>query len=141
LNRFLLDTNVISEMRKRKPHGAVVAWLSSLDADQVLICAVSLGKMQRGVERARGSDPKVASELETWLDKIASLYNVLPMDGAAFREWARLMERRSVTLSEDAMIAAIAREHGLTVATRDEADFAALGAAFYNPFKTYPSSV
>lgn len=136
MTRFLLDTNVVSELRKRKPHGAVVSWVNSVGDDQLFLSAVSLGEMQRGVERTRRSDPRIAGELETWIEKVASSYDVLPMNGVAFREWARLMERHSVTLSEDAMIAAIARVNGLTVATRDEADFAALGAEYFNPFKT-----
>lgn len=136
MSKFLLDTNVISELRKPKPHGAVIAWLNSLREDQIHVSAVSLGELQRGIERTRKTDSRKAAEIEAWLDQIAISNNVLPMDGAAFREWARLMEGKSDTLLEDAMIAAIARMHSLTVATRNEADFTSLGIVCLNPFKS-----
>lgn len=132
---FLLDTNVISELRRPRPHGGVVNWLRGLDEDHVHVCAVSVGELQRGIERTRRSDPGKAGEIERWLEALVAGRNILPMDAAAFREWARLMEGRSATLLEDAMIAAIARVWGLTVATRNEADFAALETAHVNPFK------
>lgn len=91
---YLLDTNVVSELRKQRPHGGVVAWLAL----------------------------------------VAGAYNVLPMDAATFRAWARLMHRTSETLYEDAMIAATAKVHGLTVATRNVCDFNALGLDVFNPF-------
>jgi hypothetical protein len=136
VSKFLLDTNVISELRKPKPHGAVIAWLNSLREDQIHVSAVSLGELQRGIERTRKTDSRKAAEIEAWLDQIAISNNVLPMHGAAFREWARLMEGKSDTLIEDAMIAAIARMHSLTVATRNEADFTSLGIVCLNPFKS-----
>jgi len=132
---FLLDTNVISELRRPRPHDRVVNWLRGLDEDHVHVCAVSVGELQRGIERTRRSDPGKAGEIERWLEALVAGRNILPMDAAAFREWARLMEGRSATLLEDAMIAAIARVWGLTVATRNEADFAALETAHVNPFK------
>lgn len=132
---FLLDTNVISELRKTRPHGAVVSWISRLRQDEIFICAVSLGELQRGIERTRRSDLEKAAQLETWVDRVAGAYNAIPMDGIAFREWARIMDRQSDDLLEDAMIAAVARIHQLTVATRNEADFAALRTPYFNPFK------
>lgn len=133
---FLFDTNVISELRKPKPHGAVVAWFAALGSDQIHICSVSLGELQRGVERTRHSNPAKAQEIESWIDELAATHEILPMDGTAFREWARLMDGKSNALSEDAMIAAMARIHRLTVATRNETDFAALRTPYFNPFKS-----
>lgn len=69
-----------------------------------------------------------------WLELVAKAYNVLPMDAATFRAWARLMHRKSDTLYEDAMIAATAKVHGLTVSTRNAADFKALGTEVFSPF-------
>jgi hypothetical protein len=132
---YLLDTNVVSELRKRKPHGGVTAWLQDLREDQIHICAVTIGELQRGIERVRKQDKAKAVEIETWLDQLEASHNVLPMDARCFREWARLMEGKSGHLLEDAMIAAIARVHHLKVATRDTADFASLGVDFLNPFK------
>lgn len=131
---FLLDTNVVSELRKPKPHGAVLAWLKSLDDVQLHLSAVTLGEIQAGIELTREQDAAKAAEIEAWLELLAGAYNVLPMDAAIFRQWARLMHRRSDTLYEDAMIAATAQVHGLTVATRNVADFKALGLKVFNPF-------
>jgi predicted nucleic acid-binding protein len=131
---YLLDTNVVSELRKQRPHGAVLAWLNSLDDADLHLSAVTLGEIQAGVELTREQDPSKANEIETWLALVAEAYNVVPMDAAAFRAWARLMHRKSDTLYEDAMIAATAQVHGLTVATRNVADFKALGMKVFNPF-------
>lgn len=131
---YLLDTNVVSELRRPRPHGAVLAWLQSVDDAQLFISAVTLGEIQAGIELTREQDTDKASEIEAWLDQVAAAYNVLPLDAAAFREWARLMHRRSDTLYEDAMIAATARVHGLTVVSRNVADFKALGMEALNPF-------
>ncbi len=131
---YLLDTNVVSELRKPRPHGAVVAWLESVDDAKLFLSAVTLGEIQAGVELTREQDPTKAAEIEAWLALVAAAYNVLPMDGAAFRDWARLMHRKSDTLYEDAMIAALARVNGLTVVTRNVADFKALGVEVFNPF-------
>ena len=90
--------------------------------------------MQRGIERARKQDKTKALEIESWVDQLQSTHNVLPMDAACFRKAARLMEGKSKHLLEDAMIAAIARVHGLKVATRNTADFAHLGVDILNPF-------
>lgn len=131
---YLLDTNVVSELRRPRPHGAVLVWLQAVDDAQLFISAVTLGEIQAGIELTREQDTDKASEIEAWLDQVAAAYNVLSLDAAAFREWARLMHRRSDTLYEDAMIAATARVHGLTVVSRNVADFKALGMEALNPF-------
>ena len=135
MNRYLLDTNVVSELRKPKPHGAVLEWLATLREDQLYVSAVTVGELQAGVERVREQDLPKALEIEAWLDRLAASSQVLPMDTACFREWARLMHRTPQELLEDAMIAATARIHDLTVATRNERDFAGLGVRVLNPFK------
>jgi hypothetical protein len=131
---FLLDTNVVSELRRVKPHGAVVAWLSGLHDHELHLSAVTLGEIQAGIELTRERDALKAAEIEAWADELSGAYNVLPMDVKTFRLWARLMHRRSETLYEDAMIAATALVHGLTVATRDTRDFTALDVRTFNPF-------
>ena len=112
----------------------MLAWLQAVVDAQLFISAVTLGEIQAGIELTREQDTDKASEIEAWLDQVAAAYNVLPLDAAAFREWARLMHRRSDTLYEDAMIAATARVHGLTVVSRNVADFKALGMEAINPF-------
>lgn len=131
---FLLDTNVVSELRRPKPHGAVLKWIADVPAEALFLSAVTIGEIQAGIEITRAQDPPKADVLEAWLDGVVDTYSILPMDGAAFREWARLKHRRPDTLVEDAMIAATARVHGLTVVTRNVADFEILGVSLINPF-------
>lgn len=134
MGKYLLDTNVVSELRKPRPHGGVVAWLESIDDTQLYLSAVTLGEIQAGIELIREQDPEKAQAIEAWLELLAGAYNVLPMDVATFRAWAKLIHRKSDTLYEDAMIAATAKVHGLTVATRNVSDFDALGTEVFNPF-------
>jgi len=135
VTRYLLDTNVISELRKPKPHGGVLAWITGLREDQLYISAVTIGELQRGIQRIRSQDEPKALAIESWLDQLETTHNVLPMDASCFREWARLMEGQEDHLLEDAMIAATARVHSLTVATRNENDFRLLQVDLMNPFR------
>lgn len=133
--RYLLDTNVVSELRKPRPHGGVVAWLNDKNDEQLFLSAVTMGELQIGIERTRRQDPAKAREIEVWADQLAASYQILPMDAACFREWGRIMDKKPDRLLEDAMIAACALVHSLTVATRNEADFRQLGVRIANPFK------
>jgi toxin FitB len=136
---YLLDTNVISELRKPRPHGAVLAWIQAVPEADLHLSAVTLGEIQAGIELTREQDAAKAAELEAWLEQLAAAHNVLPMDGVTFRIWARLMHRKSNTLYEDAMIAATAIRHQLTVVTRNVADFKTLQVRVLNPFKPLPA--
>ena len=131
---YLLDTNVISELRKPKPHGAVVAWVQSIEDKDLFLSAVTIGEIQAGIEITREQDNAKAQHIEQWLDLVASSYNVLPMTADIFRTWAKLMHRTSDTLYEDAMIAATAKRHNLIVATRNIADFKGFEVKLLNPF-------
>lgn len=131
---YLIDTNVISELRKARPHGAVVAWLQEIDDRHLYLSAVTLGEIQAGIELTREQDADKAQELERWTDQLSTTLNVLPMDAEIFRLWARLMHRRSNDLIEDAMIAATAIRHDLTVVTRNTRDFRPFGVKVLNPF-------
>jgi predicted nucleic acid-binding protein len=132
---YLLDTNVVSEMRRLRPNRAVVAWLDEISADQIFIAAITLGELQAGVEMTRQQEPLKAEQIEAWINNIADSYAILPMDGPIFRRWAQLMHRRSRDLLEDALIAATALINNLTVATRNLRDFERLGVTAIDPFQ------
>ena len=131
----MLDTNVVSELRRPSPHKAVLDWITDVPADQLYLSAVTIGEIQAGIEITRHQDIVKAEVLDSWLDQVVASYAVIPMDAAIFREWARLMHRRSDTLIEDAMIAATASEHGFVVVTRNTRDFESLGSSSVNPFE------
>jgi predicted nucleic acid-binding protein len=131
---YLLDTNVISELRKAKPHGAVLEWLRSVESYDLFIPAVVIGEMQAGAERTRSQYPEKAVEIERFLDRVLSSYAIVSLDAAIFREWARLIYGKSRDLTEDAMIAATARIHHLVVVTRNVKDFETFGVQVFNPF-------
>jgi predicted nucleic acid-binding protein len=133
---FLLDTSVISELRKNKPHGAVLAWFDTVRVPDISIPASVIGELQEGVELTRRQNPQKALEIERWIDRIMLTYAVVSIDGETIREWVRLMVGKSPNLSEDVMIAATARLHRSTVVTRNVADFADLGVKVFNPFAT-----
>jgi predicted nucleic acid-binding protein len=132
---YLLDTNIVSELRRKKPHGAVVAWLQSVDDKDLYLSSVTLAEIQAGIEITRDQDIERAVELEAWLDEVATTYNILDLDGNAFRAWAKLMHKKSDTLYEDGMIAAIAKVNKLIVVTRNVTDFESFDVKLLNPFE------
>lgn len=131
---YLLDTNVISELRKPKPHGGVLAWVSAQEASTLFVSAITVAEIQRGIEITRGQDPSKAVEIEAWLDELLVTGQVLALDAGVCREWARLMHQRSDTLTEDAFIAATAIVYRFQVVSRNVRDFKALGVKALNPF-------
>lgn len=135
---YLLDTNVIFELRRARPHGGVVAWLQSVDHRLLRLSAVSLGEMQAGIELTQDQDAGRAAEIERWADEMARAYEVLPMDAPICRTWAKLMHRKSDTLADDARIAATAVVHGLVVVTRNVRDFRPFPVRTLNPFQALP---
>ena len=132
---YLLDTNIISELRRPKPHGAVLEWYKNITEEDLFISAVSIGEIQAGIELTRTQDKKKAEILEQWLQSISNIHNVLPMTGSTFRLWAKLMHSQTNTVREDAMIAATAIEKDLIVVTRNTKDFKRFKLKLLNPFE------
>ena len=136
---YLLDTNVISELRRNNPHWAVLAWRKSVPLSHLAIPAVVIGEIQLGAEMTRRQSPEKAAEIEAWLERVVDYYTILPMGAEAFRDWGRLMVGKSTDLALDAMIAAIARTSGSVVVTRNVRDFQHFDVPIYDPFNFLPA--
>jgi predicted nucleic acid-binding protein len=135
---FLIDTNIISEVRRRdRCDPNVNAWYSSADENDLYLSVLVTGEIRRGIELARRRDPVRAAVFEQWLADIEAAFGarILPIDRAVADEWGRLSTVRSVP-PVDGLLAATAKVHGMTLATRNEADVAGLGVAVLNPFRT-----
>jgi toxin FitB len=134
---YLIDTNVISEVRKGERCDAnVAAWYAAVEDADLYLSVLVLGEIRRGVERARSTDPTRARALDRWLAAVAKSFagRILAIDSAVADEWGRMTARRSAP-SIDALLAATAKTHGMTLATRNTADVAGLGAEVVNPFE------
>lgn len=131
---FLLDTNVISELRQPRPHGGGVEWFRTIDSVDFAIPAVAVGEIQIAIERTRRNDPAKASDIEAWLTAQIAVTRIVPMDGETFRIWARIVHMAPVQQVLDAMIVATAIQHGLTLATRNTRDFELFAVSLLNPF-------
>ncbi len=131
---FLLDTNVVSQRQKRRPDANVMAWLATVPADAMYISVVTLMEIQKGVEMMRERDAATAGELDSWLDEIGATETILDVTPPIARTWGRLLARTSRDLAADALIAATAITHDLTVATRNVADFKPFPVQVLNPF-------
>ena len=135
---FLVDTNVISELRKGpRSHPRVARWFASLSDDEIFLSVLVVGEIRRGIERIRGRDAKAARSLDVWLNRLVSAYadRILPVDREVAEEWGRTGVPRPVPVV-DGLIAATAKVHGLTLATRNTRDVASTGVAVVNPWES-----
>ncbi|MEO5336687.1 MAG: type II toxin-antitoxin system VapC family toxin [Magnetospirillum sp. WYHS-4] len=138
---FLLDTVVLSELRKRQEqrNPNVVAWIAKVRSQDLFVSVVTIGEIERGIKRQREMNPPFADDLAAWLDVVLRAYEgrVLPVTVAVARRWGRLSHRTG-NKGLDLTIAATALEHGLTVATRNVSDFTPTGVSVINPFDPPP---
>lgn len=131
---FLLDTNVVSELRKIRAHGALLAWYGAQGEYSIFFPSVALYELQAGVENTRKHDFFKAIEIEDWIDRVVATSVVLDLDNKSARLAAKLLHGKPPELLQDAMIAAIAATNRLTVATRNIRDFRHFDVSTVNPF-------
>ena len=133
---FLLDTDVLSVLRRRERHPEAVRWVETQRTADLYISVVTVGEIERGITQQQPRDPSFAGELARWLDRVLAWYSdrILLVDAATARRWGQL----SATLGHagaDLLIAATALEHGLTVVTRNARHFEPTGVPTLNPFE------
>lgn len=133
---FLLDTNVVSEPRRRKPDPAVIVWLREQESDLLFVSALTLGEIALGAEARGRRDPAAGRSLSTWLGSIRTAYSdrVLPVTGDIAETWGRLGARRPLPVI-DGLLAATALVHRLTLVTRNVRDFDGLGVQLLDPWQ------
>jgi len=135
--RFLIDTNVIAEIRKGSRSNANVrSWFAALDPEAILLSVVTIGEIRRGIERVRRRDPAAARALERWLRRVVTDHSdrILTVDLSVAEEWGRLNVPDPLPVI-DGLLAATAKVHGLTLATRNVKDVARSGVEVVNPFE------
>lgn len=132
---FLLDTVVISELRKRRPAHEVLGWFAERREQDLFLSVITVGEIRRGIAAKRGSDTPFADELARWLEILLRLYGerVLPVTAEIAQRWGD-MSWRSGHGGADLLIAATALQHHLTVVTRNARHFEPLGVPVFNPF-------
>ena len=133
---YLIDTNVVSELRKgRRCDRHVAAWFSAVPEDEIFLSVLTIGELRKGVELIRRRDARSASALDRWLRSTVNNYQVrvLPVDQAIAEEWGLMNVPQPLPVI-DSLLAATAKVHGLTVATRNTEDIARTGASVFNPF-------
>jgi len=133
---YLIDTVVLSELRKPRRDQGLVAWISRQRTADLFLSVISIGEIERGIARQRAANPDFAAVLAAWLDQLQALYaeRILPFELQTARRWGVLSAALG-NESADLMIAATALERGLTVVTRNVSDFEPTGVSAFNPFR------
>ena len=137
---YLLDTNVLSELRKGpRCNTHVAVWFAPVPDDEMYLSVLVIGEIRRGIERLRSRDPQAATSLAGWLTQVITGHRgrILAVDHAVAEEWGRMTAVRPLS-TVDSLLAATAKVHGLTLVTRNVIDIAATGVASLNPFEPTP---
>jgi predicted nucleic acid-binding protein len=132
---YLLDTNVISELRRRRPDPHVVAWYDSVSSAEIYISVLSVGEIRLGIERLRRKDAAQTDLLEQWLRGLRATYagHIIDVDASVAEEWGRLNVPDPLPVI-DGLLAASAKARGWTLVTRNTADLARCAVPVLNPF-------
>ncbi|HVP62975.1 MAG TPA: type II toxin-antitoxin system VapC family toxin [Myxococcaceae bacterium] len=134
---LLLDTNVLSELRKgARASSRVRAWFEGVDSDEIHLSVLVVGELRRGIERIRARDTRQAAALERWLSTVVSRHaeRILPVDSRVADQWGRLTATRPGSVV-DTLMAATALVHGLVLVTRNVRDVAWTAVSYRNPFE------
>jgi predicted nucleic acid-binding protein len=137
---YLLDTNVVSELRKRSPHPGVRAWLQAVPASELFLSCLTIGEIRLGIERLRRKDEVQARAIERWLTGLRTLYRdrIVAVDAEVAEEWGRINAARTMPVI-DGLLAATALTWDWTIVTRNTTDFARSGARLLDPWDHQPS--
>lgn len=135
MTRYLLDTNVVSEVRRRQGEPRVRAWLRSVPSTDLFLSVLVPGEIRRGIERLRRTDPAQAAALDGWLNELDRRFadRILPVDRRVADLWGRLGAERTVPV-EDGLMASTAVVHAMTFVTRNVSDVAGLGVTVLDPW-------
>ena len=135
--KYLIDTNIISEIRKGKRcDPRVAAWFDTIDDDELYLSVIVLGEIRQGIERLRARDPRQTAALQNWLGEVIEVFGprILPVDRAVAEAWGHLSAAGTFPVV-DALLAATAKTYGLTLVTRNVKDVARSGVRWLNPFE------
>jgi predicted nucleic acid-binding protein len=138
---YLLDTNVVSELRKRDPDRRVLTWYATVTSTELFLSVLTIGEIRRGIERLRRKDRPQADLLEQWLRGLYAAYgdHLIDVDADVAEEWGRLSVPDPLPVI-DGLLAASAKVRGWTLVTRNTADLQRSGVALLNPFEPYPAT-
>ena len=134
---FLIDTNIISEVRKStRCDPGVATWYASIDDGDLYLSVLLMGEIRKGIELAQRRDPAKAAVLDAWLSEVGAAFGdrILPIDRAVTDEWGRMSAHRTIPVI-DGLLAATAKVHRMTLVTRNDAVVTGLGAQVLNPFE------
>jgi predicted nucleic acid-binding protein len=137
---YLLDTNVISELRRRAPHPNVVTWFEAVRSEELYLSVLTIGEIRRGIQLLRPTDAATADRLDAWLSGLIATYGrrIVAVDTQIAQEWGRLNAPDRVP-AIDGLLAATAIVRGWTLVTRNVADVASTGVLTLNPFERPPA--
>ena len=132
---YLVDTNVVSELRKKRCNPGVASWIAGVAAEEIFLSVLTLGELRKGIELIRRRDPQAAESLETWLAELSATYSarILDVDLEMAEEWGRMNVPDRLPVI-DSLLAATAKVYGLTLVTRNVKDVERSGVDLMNPF-------